>query len=198
MKIIGVAHSTKNRDNFFKKMKIIGVAHSTGEKGGAEFEGGPVGCRWVMLLSSSFQSSLCLMMLMMVMMLLLLVDCRSAHEAFDNTYQTNVVVRNNGSCSHIPPGIFKSTCKIDITWFPFDDQKCTMKFGSWTYDGTMVSFDAPHQTPFLSFLFVVFFAFSWVSPLWCSLRKEGLGEWRGIGKKATNVRSKCLPNRNQQ
>ncbi|CAG2166031.1 unnamed protein product [Oppiella nova] len=32
-------------------------------------------------------------------------------------------------------GIFKSTCKIDITWFPFDDQKCDMKFGSWTYDG---------------------------------------------------------------
>ena len=30
-------------------------------------------------------------------------------------------------------GIFKSTCKIDITWFPFDDQNCTMKFGSWTY-----------------------------------------------------------------
>jgi len=28
-----------------------------------------------------------------------------------------------------------STCKIDITWFPFDDQNCEMKFGSWTYNG---------------------------------------------------------------
>jgi len=27
-----------------------------------------------------------------------------------------------------------STCRIDITWFPFDEQKCDMKFGSWTYD----------------------------------------------------------------
>lgn len=36
-------------------------------------------------------------------------------------------------------GIFKSTCKIDITWFPFDDQRCEMKFGSWTYDGFQVS-----------------------------------------------------------
>lgn len=36
---------------------------------------------------------------------------------------------------YVPPGIFKSTCKIDITWFPFDDQRCEMKFGSWTYDG---------------------------------------------------------------
>ena len=23
--------------------------------------------------------------------------------------------------------------QIDITWFPFDDQECNMKFGSWTY-----------------------------------------------------------------
>jgi len=34
----------------------------------------------------------------------------------------------------VPPGLFLSTCKIDITWFPFDDQLCEMKFGSWTYD----------------------------------------------------------------
>ena len=30
-------------------------------------------------------------------------------------------------------GIFKSSCQIDITWFPFDDQECELKFGSWTY-----------------------------------------------------------------
>ncbi|XP_022258670.1 neuronal acetylcholine receptor subunit alpha-7-like isoform X2 [Limulus polyphemus] len=59
----------------------------------------------------------------------------SADDQIDSTYKTNVVVRHNGSCTYIPPGIFKSTCKIDITWFPFDDQKCEMKFGSWTYDG---------------------------------------------------------------
>lgn len=62
----------------------------------------------------------------------------SADEGFDGTYPTNVVVRNNGSCLYVPPGIFKSTCKIDITWFPFDDQRCEMKFGSWTYDGFQV------------------------------------------------------------
>ncbi|XP_076621021.1 nicotinic acetylcholine receptor alpha7 subunit isoform X3 [Colletes latitarsis] len=59
----------------------------------------------------------------------------SADEGFDGTYATNVVVKNNGTCLYVPPGIFKSTCKIDITWFPFDDQRCEMKFGSWTYDG---------------------------------------------------------------
>ena len=49
-----------------------------------------------------------------------------------------MVVLSNGSCTYIPPGIFKSTCKIDITWFPFDDQDCEMKFGSWTYNGFKV------------------------------------------------------------
>lgn len=56
----------------------------------------------------------------------------SADEKFDGTYHTNVVVKSNGSCNYLPPGIFKSTCNIDTTWFPFDDQKCEMKFGSWT------------------------------------------------------------------
>ena len=46
----------------------------------------------------------------------------SADERFDGTFQTNVVVSHDGSCLYVPPGIFKSTCKIDITWFPFDDQ----------------------------------------------------------------------------
>ncbi|XP_044741472.1 neuronal acetylcholine receptor subunit alpha-7 isoform X2 [Chrysoperla carnea] len=62
----------------------------------------------------------------------------SADEGFDGTYHTNVVVKSNGSCLYVPPGIFKSTCKIDITWFPFDDQHCDMKFGSWTYDGNQL------------------------------------------------------------
>ncbi|XP_044006695.1 neuronal acetylcholine receptor subunit alpha-7 isoform X2 [Aphidius gifuensis] len=59
----------------------------------------------------------------------------SAEEGFDGTYQTNVVVTHNGNCLYVPPGIFRSSCKMDIAWFPFDDQHCDMKFGSWTYDG---------------------------------------------------------------
>nr|AFN88979.1 nicotinic acetylcholine receptor alpha 6 subunit isoform I [Bactrocera dorsalis] len=62
----------------------------------------------------------------------------SADEGFDGTYHTNVVVKHGGSCLYVPPGIFKSTCKMDITWFPFDDQHCEMKFGSWTYDGNQL------------------------------------------------------------
>ncbi|XP_029284573.1 neuronal acetylcholine receptor subunit alpha-7a isoform X1 [Cottoperca gobio] len=59
----------------------------------------------------------------------------SADERFDATFHTNILVNSSGSCSYLPPGIFKSTCYIDVRWFPFDVQKCELKFGSWTYGG---------------------------------------------------------------
>jgi len=37
-----------------------------------------------------------------------------------------------------PPAIYKSSCEIDVEFFPFDEQTCVMKFGSWTYDGYQV------------------------------------------------------------
>ncbi|XP_018538998.2 neuronal acetylcholine receptor subunit alpha-7 [Lates calcarifer] len=59
----------------------------------------------------------------------------SADERFDATFHTNILVSSSGTCSYLPPGIFKSTCRIDVRWFPFDIQRCDLKFGSWTYDG---------------------------------------------------------------
>ncbi|KAM7424512.1 hypothetical protein PAMA_000721 [Pampus argenteus] len=59
----------------------------------------------------------------------------SADERYEPTFRTNIVVKSSGSCTYIRPGILKSTCHIDIRWFPFDIQRCELKFGSWTYDG---------------------------------------------------------------
>ncbi|XP_062318829.1 neuronal acetylcholine receptor subunit alpha-7 [Osmerus eperlanus] len=59
----------------------------------------------------------------------------SADERFDATFHTNVLVNSTGYCQYLPPGIFKSTCYIDVRWFPFDVQRCDLKFGSWTYGG---------------------------------------------------------------
>lgn len=36
------------------------------------------------------------------------------------------------------PGIFTSTCNVDVRWFPFDIQRCELKFGSWTFDGWLL------------------------------------------------------------
>lgn len=38
----------------------------------------------------------------------------------------------------VSSGIFMSTCNVDVRWFPFDIQKCNLKFGSWTYDGWLL------------------------------------------------------------
>ncbi|VEL40607.1 unnamed protein product [Protopolystoma xenopodis] len=52
-----------------------------------------------------------------------------------------VLADPDGSIEWIPMAIFKSTCKIDITDFPFDHQMCHMKFGSWTYDGNQLDLE---------------------------------------------------------
>ena len=59
----------------------------------------------------------------------------SADKDFDSKISTNVLVSSDGTCFWSPPGLFQSSCSMDILWFPFDDQICRMKFGSWTYNG---------------------------------------------------------------
>lgn len=68
----------------------------------------------------------------------LLFSLPSADERFDATFHTNVLVNASGYCQYIPPGILKSTCYIDVRWFPFDVQKCDLKFGSWTHNGWLL------------------------------------------------------------
>ena len=45
---------------------------------------------------------------------------------------------SSGYIYWLPPAIYKSSCKIDVRYFPFDQQQCIMKFGSWTYDGDLI------------------------------------------------------------
>ncbi|KAM8894982.1 neuronal acetylcholine receptor subunit alpha-7a [Spinachia spinachia] len=59
----------------------------------------------------------------------------SADDRFDATFHTNILVNTSGSCYYIPPAILRSSCKMDVRWFPFDVQRCELKFGSWTYGG---------------------------------------------------------------
>lgn len=60
----------------------------------------------------------------------------------DGTYEvslyTNAVVQANGSIMWLPPAICKSACKIEVKHFPFDQQNCSLKFRSWTYDHTEI------------------------------------------------------------
>lgn len=52
---------------------------------------------------------------------------------------TNVIVSHTGEVVWLSHGIFRSSCDIDVEYFPFDVQRCALKWASWTYDGYQVS-----------------------------------------------------------
>ncbi|XP_023579214.1 acetylcholine receptor subunit beta isoform X2 [Octodon degus] len=58
---------------------------------------------------------------------------------FDVALDINVVVSSDGSVRWQPPGVYRSSCSIQVTYFPFDWQNCTMVFSSYSYDSSEVS-----------------------------------------------------------
>uniref|UniRef100_A0A4W6E6Y0 Cholinergic receptor nicotinic beta 3 subunit a n=1 Tax=Lates calcarifer TaxID=8187 RepID=A0A4W6E6Y0_LATCA len=62
----------------------------------------------------------------------------NADGRFEGSLMTKAIVRWDGTITWTPPASYKSSCTMDVTFFPFDRQNCSMKFGSWTYDGNMV------------------------------------------------------------
>lgn len=63
----------------------------------------------------------------------------SADGNYEVRYKSNVLIYPTGQVMWIPPAIYQSSCTIDVTYFPFDQQKCVMKFGSWTFNGDQVA-----------------------------------------------------------
>lgn len=56
------------------------------------------------------------------------------------TYKSNCVLYANSDIHWIPPAIYHSSCSIDVRYFPFDQQICEMKFGSWTHKGDALKY----------------------------------------------------------
>ncbi|TPP62198.1 Neuronal acetylcholine receptor subunit alpha-4 [Fasciola gigantica] len=61
-----------------------------------------------------------------------------ADERLKEHREARVVIDNNGGALWVPQALFKSTCEVEITYFPFDTQICMLEFGSWTYDKTQL------------------------------------------------------------
>eukprot|EP00794_Sanderia_malayensis_P007427 gene7427-8249_t len=49
------------------------------------------------------------------------------------------VARADGRMQLAYPQVFKSACKLDISEYPFDKQRCMMLFGSWSHDSSEVT-----------------------------------------------------------
>eukprot|EP00057_Strongylocentrotus_purpuratus_P004193 XP_003728202.1 PREDICTED: neuronal acetylcholine receptor subunit alpha-10 [Strongylocentrotus purpuratus] len=51
---------------------------------------------------------------------------------------TNAKVFSNGTVFWQAPAIFKSSCSLSVTYFPFDQHSCKLQFGPWAYLGNEV------------------------------------------------------------
>lgn len=63
---------------------------------------------------------------------------------YEVTLMTKAILFPDGIVYWEPPVVYKSSCSMDVEFFPFDKQLCVLKFGSWTYDGYQV--DIKHIT----------------------------------------------------
>jgi nicotinic acetylcholine receptor len=58
----------------------------------------------------------------------------------------HVLLDDNGTVLWPVPVKLKSSCKVDITYFPFDDQVCILRFGSWIYSIDWMDFISTHES----------------------------------------------------
>ncbi|CAF1595717.1 unnamed protein product [Rotaria sp. Silwood1] len=63
----------------------------------------------------------------------------NADGAYQVTSKTKAFVYPSGAVVWNPPMIYKSSCSINVQYFPFDEQVCSLKFGSWTHDGNQLN-----------------------------------------------------------
>ncbi|XP_039251568.2 uncharacterized protein LOC120329027 [Styela clava] len=52
---------------------------------------------------------------------------------YDKTVPVNALLNHTGEIEWLPPAIYKSSCSIQVEYFPFDWQNCTLRFRSFTY-----------------------------------------------------------------
>jgi len=75
-----------------------------------------------------------------------IVAYNSVDAHHDETYgNINCVVRSDGMVHWIPPAKYRVFCNVDLTNWPFGEHTCSLRLGSWTYDGNSVSMQINHN-----------------------------------------------------
>ncbi|KAJ6648240.1 Acetylcholine receptor subunit alpha-type acr-16, partial [Pseudolycoriella hygida] len=68
--------------------------------------------------------------------------------------QIRNVITKDGIIMDVVPMLMKSTCKIDVTWFPFDEQKCLLAFGSWSLPAKFLQIQTNDRAQDINYDFV--------------------------------------------
>ncbi|XP_071840492.1 neuronal acetylcholine receptor subunit alpha-10-like isoform X3 [Apostichopus japonicus] len=80
-----------------------------------------------------------------------LYDNADSNDYVAHSRSSNAIVSSKGNVDlWSKPTLVKSTCKINVKYFPFDMQECTMKFGSWTYTSFQMNLSKFANDPDLS------------------------------------------------
>lgn len=76
---------------------------------------------------------------------------QNADGNFTGQFNTKATLKSSGEVVWSCPMIFRSSCQIDVTYFPYDTQNCSLTFGSWTYDrkGTIWTQSLAHINVFV-------------------------------------------------
>ena len=61
--------------------------------------------------------------------------------AITRDHRFNVRVTNEGYLKYVPTGTARTWCDLKLVTFPFDFQKCSLEFESWSLDSSMMTFD---------------------------------------------------------
>uniref|UniRef100_A0A8C3SLU5 Cholinergic receptor nicotinic gamma subunit n=1 Tax=Chelydra serpentina TaxID=8475 RepID=A0A8C3SLU5_CHESE len=64
---------------------------------------------------------------------------RSIDGVFEITLYCNTLLESNGCLLWMPPAIYRTSCAIVVTYFPFDWQNCSMVFQSQTYSANEIN-----------------------------------------------------------
>uniref|UniRef100_A0A8D2IYA3 Cholinergic receptor nicotinic delta subunit n=1 Tax=Varanus komodoensis TaxID=61221 RepID=A0A8D2IYA3_VARKO len=65
---------------------------------------------------------------------------------FEITYSANILLYDSGSVYWLPPAIFRSACPINVNFFPFDWQNCSLKFSSLMYNANEINMELMTKT----------------------------------------------------
>ena len=74
----------------------------------------------------------------------------SSYISFLKTFKQNVEVSHHGENNWRASVILRSPCQFNYLKFPFDIQTCVMRFGSFSYDESLLEMSPENETADLS------------------------------------------------